>query len=161
MAGSNVEADIRSAKAWALAQRQHGVLARRDLLKLGFTSAAIEHRIAHGRLHPVFRGVYLIGWPGLTPERRWVAALLTCGEDAALSHRSAGALWEIARDEGPIEISVRRRCNHRRAGIRARCRPSLPKEDVTKHRGIPVTDPARTLLDLAAELHPRALERAV
>jgi Protein of unknown function (DUF559) len=37
----------------------------------------------------------------------------------------------------------------------------LPVEDIASHRGIPVTRPARTLLDLATLLQPRALERAV
>jgi AbiEi antitoxin C-terminal domain len=135
---------------------------RRDLLGLGFTSEAIEHRIAKGRLHPVMRGIYAVGWPRLTPERRWMAAVLACGEGAALSHHSAAALWGIGRERrGQVDVSVRRRCRHRRTGIRAMSRLSLPESDIATYRGIPVTCPARTLLDLAAELSPKALERAV
>lgn len=78
-----------------------------------------------------------------------------------LSHHSAAALWGIGKERDAIDISVRRRCRHQRAGIHARSRPSLPLEDVASHRGIPVTRPARTLLDLATLLQPRALERAV
>lgn len=149
-------------RTWALARNQHGVVARRQLLELGLGDEAIEHRLAKGRLHVITRGVYAVGWPEMTRERRWMAAVLTCGKGAVLSHRSAGALWGIARErEGRIDVSVRRRCEHRRKGVRARSRPSLPDKDVVVRDRLPVTAPARTLVDLATELRPMALERAV
>ncbi|HSS05120.1 MAG TPA: DUF559 domain-containing protein [Solirubrobacterales bacterium] len=151
-----------SRRAWELAARQHGIVARRQLLELGYGEEAIEHRLARGRLHAVMRGVYAVGWPGMSAERRWMAAVLACGDGAALSHRSAAALWGIGREpESPMEISVRRRCEHRRKGVRVRSRPSLREKDLVRHRCIPVTAPARTLVDLATVLHPTALERAV
>ena len=108
------------------------------------------------------RGVFAVGWPHLTPERRWMAAVLACGKDASLSHRSAAALWEIGSERrSQVDVSVRRRSEHRRAGIRARSRPRLPASDVVRHKGIPVTKPIRTLLDLASELDAPALERVV
>jgi hypothetical protein len=138
------------------------VVTRRDLLGLGFSRDAIAHRIAVGRLHPLTRGVYAVGWPQLSRERRWMAAVLACGEGAALSHHSAAALWGIGKERrGQVDVSIRRRCRHRRAGIRARSRPSLRREDMTSRDGIPVTRPARTLVDLATELRPIRLERAV
>src|ERR1041384_7458374 len=85
----------RSRKSWVLAGRQHGIVARRQLLALGFSARSIEHRIARGRLHPVMHGVYAVGWPKLTTRRRWMAAVLACGDEAVLSHRSAAALWGI------------------------------------------------------------------
>lgn len=91
-----------------------------------------------------------------------MAAVLACGEHAALSHHSAAAVWGIGRERrGQVDISVRRRCEHKRAGIRAMSRPSLPGDDIVRCGGIPVTCPARTLLDLATELSTTALERAV
>ena len=159
---ARTKSDARSRRAWALAGRQHGVVTRRDLLRLGFSREAIAHRIAKGRLHPVTQGIYAVGWPHLTRERRWMAAVLACGEGAALSHRSAAALWGIGKERrGQIDVSIRRRCRHRRAGIRAMSRPSLRREDITLRDGLPVTRPARTLVDLATELHAAALERAV
>lgn len=138
------------------------MVSRRDLLVLGFSAAAIEHRVATGRLFPVMRGIYAVGWPQLTPERRWMAAVLACGPAAVLSHRSAAALWQIgAERRGRVDISVRRRCEHRRAGIRARSRPSLSLADIETRDGIPVTTPVQTLLDLATELGDSALERSV
>lgn len=91
-----------------------------------------------------------------------MAAVLACGEGAALSHRSAAALWGVGKeDRGRIDVSIQRRCRHQRAGIRAMSRPSLRAEDITRRNGIPVTRPARTLVDLATELDPIALERLV
>jgi hypothetical protein len=156
------KSDARSAQAWALATKQHGVLARRDLLALGFTSKGIRHRIEAGRLHPVHRGVYAVGRRHLTREGRWMAAVLACGPDAALSHRSAAALSGIG-DEHPdyIEISVGRRCRHRRSGLRVQSRPAMSAGDVTTRMNIPLTRPARTLVDLATAVGPKTLERAV
>ena len=73
---------------WALARRQHGVVTRRQLLELGFSREAINHRIERGRLHRVYDGVYAVGRRELTRHRRWMAAVLACGDGAALSHAS-------------------------------------------------------------------------
>jgi len=154
--------DERSRRAWELAGRQHGIVARRQLLALGFSARSIEHRVARGRLHLVMHGVYAVGWPKLTPKRRWMAAVLACGDDAMLSHRSAAALWEIGTDRpNVVDISVRRRCELHRPGLRVRGRPTLTPNDIGLRDGIPVTAPARTLIDLATELNPVAVERAV
>src|ERR1700730_4431 len=97
----------RGAAVWALARRQHGVATRRQLIDLGFSSGAIDHRIVNGRLHPVHRGVFAIGSPGLAREGEWMAAVLACGPDAVLSHYDAGALLEIwPKRTRSIEVSV-------------------------------------------------------
>jgi len=91
-----------------------------------------------------------------------MTAVLACGEGAALSHRSAAALWRIGREaQARVDVSIRRRCKHRRPGIRAMSRPSLRDQDFTIREGIPVTSPTRTFLDLATELGAKALERAI
>ena len=154
--------NARSAQAWALAAKQHGIVTRQDLLALGFSGEAIDHRLEKARLHPVRRGVYAVGWPQMTRERHWMAAVLSCGEGSALSHRSAAALWGIGgEDRALIDVSVRRRCRHRQAGIRARSRLSLPATDIVLHNCIPTTRPVRTVLDLATELDVGNLERVV
>ncbi len=151
----------RSRQAWGLARRQHGVVARRQLLALGFNAREIEHRVARGRLHLVMRGVYAVGWPRLTPERRWMAAVLACGDDAMLSHRSAAALWKIGTERrGTVDVSVTRRCELKRPGLRVRGRPTLSARDIVSRDGIPVTNPVQTLVDIATELGPLGVERA-
>ncbi len=152
----------RSANAWEMARRQHGIVTRRALLGLGFSGEAIDHRIEKGRLHPVARGVYAVGWPATTPEQRWISAVLTCGEQAVLSHRSAAALWGIGKERrGQIDVTLRRHGERNRPELRVRTRPALPERDVTVHRGIPVTTPVRTLVDMANDVGWSIVERAV
>ena len=152
----------RSREAWKLAGRQHGVVARRQLLALGFNSREIEHRVGRGRLHLVMRGVYAVGWPRLTAKRRWMAAVLACGDGAALSHRSAAALWGIgAEQRGRIDVSVRRRSELKRPGLKIRARAKLDPAKIAAKDGIPVTEIVQTLVDLATELPSRRLERTV
>jgi very-short-patch-repair endonuclease len=155
-------AAARSSAAWDLARRQHGVLTRQDLLSLGFSLSAIRHRLATGRLHRVRQGVYAVGRCELTREGRWMATVLACGSDAVLSHGSAAALWGIGPEWRLIEVSVRRRTWPRLDGVKVRSRPSLPGDDITIQRGIPVTIPARTILDQAATpISDASLERLV
>ncbi len=146
---------------WRLAARQHGVVSRSQLLDLGFSRDAIGHRIAVGRLHPLWRGVYAVGRPQVARHGEWLAAVLACGDDAVLSHASAAALWRIGREGGRIELSVPVSTVRRRAGLVAhrRCWPEpLP---VTRFEGVPVTDVAQTILDLALRLTRRQVERMV
>jgi very-short-patch-repair endonuclease len=91
-----------------------------------------------------------------------MVAVLACGEGAVLSHRSAAELWGIGFEErGRIDVSIRRRSRLERDGVKARSRPKLPERSVVRRFGIPVTNPTQTLIDLATELKPLRLERAV
>jgi very-short-patch-repair endonuclease len=145
-----------------MVRRQHGVVTRADLLALGFGTRSIEHRVETGRLHLISRGVYAVGRRELTSYGRWMAAVLVCGDGAVLSHRSAAELWGIGWEEtGRIDVSVRRECRIRRKGLKVRSRPSLDAGSLGRRHGIPVTHPVQTLIDLATELKPPRLERAV
>lgn len=147
---------------WALVRRQHGAIARRQLLQLGFSRRRIERRIASGRLHPVWRGVYAVGRPLLDKHGSWMAAALACGPDAVLSHGSAAALWGFGVEQGGlIDISVPAGRRNRLQGIRAHRRTETVLDDVLVHAGIPLTSPVRTLIDQATQLGPMQLERAV
>lgn len=160
MAGKSDPA--RSAAAWQLARDQHGVVARRQLLAIGFSSKAIAYRLETGQLRRLRRGVYTVGLPRGGDEQRWMGAVLACGDEATLSHRSAAALWEIGKERwGVIDISVRSRSPRHATGVKVRRRPPFPDADLTRHRGIPVTTPARTILDMATEVGIGMLERTV
>ncbi len=150
------------AAIWALIRRQHGAIARRQLLELGLTPRRIERRIASGRLHPVWRGVYAVGRPLLDRHGRWMAAVLACGPDALLSHGSAAALWGFGRErDGTIEVSVPAACRSRHPGIWVHRRKEGILGEVAVREGIPLTKPVRTLIDQATQLRPMQLERAV
>jgi hypothetical protein len=154
--------ESQSRDAWRLARKQHGVVTRVQLLDLGFSAEAIKHRIQKGRLHTVVRGVYAVGRPNLTREGRWVAAVLACGPEAVLSHRSAAALWGFGNEHPEyIDVSVRRTSEARIPGLRCHRRPSLPSNEVDLRLNIPLTRPIRTFLDLATVIGPKTLERAI
>jgi very-short-patch-repair endonuclease len=152
----------RDRAAWALVRRQHGVVTRVQLEALGFSRRGIEHRTRSGRLFLISRGVYAVGRRELTPYGRWMAAVLACGDGAVLSHRSAAELWGIGSErERLIDVTVPRSGKIRRKGIKVRRRPSLGAGSLTRRHGVPVTTPVQTLIDLATELKPLRLERAV
>jgi len=150
----------RRGEVWAIAKRQHGVVSRAQLLDFGFQTDAIQHRIATGRLHPIVRGVYAVGRPEVTQYGKWMAAILCCGPGAALSHFAAGGLLGI-RPSSAIEVSIPMSAPRRRPGITVHRRPGLSPDEVTTHRGIPVTTPACTLVDFAIRLTPAELDRAI
>jgi very-short-patch-repair endonuclease len=153
---------VQSPSVWRLAQRQHGVITRRQLLELGLSTGAIKHRLATGRLHRVAQGVYAVGRPRLTRYGRWMAAVLSCGPHAVLSHETAAALWGLRAQRGTvIEISVPTRVRRRRKGIRLHRRGILDRADVTRYQRIPLTQPILTLVDLAACLTASEVEAAV
>jgi len=91
-----------------------------------------------------------------------MAAVLACGPGAALSHRSAAALWGFGKEHSDyIDLSVRRASESRQRGVRCHRRPSLPSSAITKRLNIPLTQPVQTFLDLATVSGPKALERAI
>jgi predicted transcriptional regulator of viral defense system len=146
-----------------LAQSQHGVVSLGQLRSLGVGHRAVEGRLRSGRLHQVHRGVYAVGHPLLSSEGRWTAAVLACGPGAVLSHRTAAAHWGLRpAATATVEMTVpTTNGRRRRRGIVIHRSRSLGPSEVTIHQGIPVTTPARALLD-TAELVPRhQLERAV
>lgn len=157
---ARIERELRERELAAMAQRQHGVVARRQLKALGIEDGAIKARLRIGQLHAVHRGVYSLGHRRLTIRGTWLAAVLACGDEALLSHRSAAALWGLMRTRrSPVEVTS---CRGRtgRAGILLHRSPTANGERSIE-AGIPVTSVARTLLDLAEVLDEDGLRRAV
>jgi Transcriptional regulator, AbiEi antitoxin len=143
-----------------LAKEQHGVVSVWQLAELGYSEEALRHATKTGRLHRVHRGVYAVGHTALSQHALCRAAVLSCGDGALLSHRSAAWLWGLtSRFHSPVEVtavSPRRT----RGAIRVHSAQALAPDDMASSEGIPLTAVPRTLLDFAA-VDPRFLGRAL
>jgi Transcriptional regulator, AbiEi antitoxin/Protein of unknown function (DUF559) len=147
--------------AW-IAARQHGVVALRQLIAIGMKPSTVRYRVAVHQLVPVFRGVYGVAMAPLGIHGRWMAAVLTSGPGAWLSHAAAGALWEIRPSAATrIDVTSRHRRGRGQDGIRAHGADTIDPQDVTERTGIPCTTVERTIIDLSGMLHPSAVEYAI
>lgn len=148
----------------AIASGQFGVVSIRQLRDCGLDQSAVKRRVHAGRLHRLHRGVYAVGHMAVPAEGRWLAATLAIGRDAVLSHRAAAELWRLLPGAQifPIDISVPGnggRAPRRRIRLH-RC-ISLDARAVTRRLGIPVTTPARTIVDLRPVSSPEEVRRAM
>ena len=140
---------------------QRGLISHGQLRAIGLGRGAIEHRLANGRLHRVRRGVYQVGHSAAPPMAREIAALLAHGPGSVLSHRTAAVLWQLlSPSNGPVSVTIVGRDCGRRPGVRHHRVRRVATADLGRRAGLPVTAPARTLLDLASVTAPRELERA-
>ena len=146
-----------------LAAEQHGVVSREQLRACGLSDRGIADRVRAGRLHRIHRGVYAVGHKRLSREGRLMAAALACGPGAVLSHATAASIWNLRpTNASKIDITIPSAKGRRGpANIRLRRRPGLLATDVTRKSNLPITTPARTLLDLAATIRAPALNRAL
>jgi Transcriptional regulator, AbiEi antitoxin len=145
-----------------LADRQHGIVSIRQLTgPLGYSRSAVYRAVGAGRLHRLYPGVFAVGHTNLSPHGRCLAAVLTSGPDALLSHVSAAWLWDLTKTS-PLPASVSTPLHRRRRPrIRLHEARSLAAEDRALREGIPVTSLPRTLLDLAATVRFEWLEKMV
>ena len=126
----------------------------------GITPGAIKRRLRSGRLVGVHRGVYGLPHTEDLPLAAETAALLACGEGATLSHHSGATLWQLRPGTArPVHVTIAadRGCPVLDGVIVHRSR-TLNAADRVIHEGVPVTSPARTLLDVAATLPDRDVE---
>lgn len=145
-----------------LAGRQRAMVSTGQLVDLGFDKDDIRRRVNSGRLHPCHRGVYsLVPKAALPPLAAEQAALLATGAGAVLSHRSAAAMWGLARrDPTTVDVIVPKQ-KRNRPGIRVHRANDLEPRHVRTKERLPLTAPYRSILDLAPELSARELEIAV
>jgi very-short-patch-repair endonuclease len=146
----------------ALAAKQHGVAARWQLLQAGITARQIHLRLESGRLHEIHRGIYLVGHVVPPPLATEQAALLACGKEAVLSHRTAANLWSIlpypASAAVWITVPPGRTVERPRITVR---RAPLSARDMRDRRGLRLTSPPRTILDLSSLIDVEELEGVV
>jgi len=123
------------------------------LLALGVGNCAIGRLVAAGLLIPLHRGIYALGHRRLRIEWRWLAAVLAAGPGAVLSHRDAAALHGMRKppESGKVTVTTPARARSTPT-LWVHGRRRLAAEDATTVRGIPVTSPARTLVDIAGML---------
>lgn len=145
-----------------LAASQYGVVTRAQLLGLGVSAAAVGRRLKSGRLRALYSGVYLVG-PIEQDRALEMAAVLAGGPSARLSHVSALHLWNLLPIEAPrpIHVSVPANRGPSRSGIVFHRVDALADDECTVLKNIPVTTPARTLVDVAGMLGTRELELAL
>jgi hypothetical protein len=144
----------------ALAERQYGIVARRQLQALGVGDEAIKSRLRLGRLRSIHRGVYAVGHGPISRRGRWLAAVFAYGDRALLSHRSAAALWGlIGSPRGPVDVTSPGGRPGRR-GI-ALHQAEIEDDERAVNAGIPLTSVSRTLVDLAGVLDETRLGRAL
>lgn len=145
-----------------LALRQHGVVAGWQLAELGLSANAARKRVASGRLHRVHRGVFAVGYPGLSQNGRFMAAVLACGHDACASHYCSGVLLHLGLGvRRLIDVTTPSAKGRTLDGIRVHGGATLAPQDVIVIENIPCTALARTLLDIAEAGTRREVERAL
>lgn len=151
----------------AAAAHQRGRITRAQLLAIGIPDRAMYRLVASGHLIRRRRAVYAVGHAAPVELAAETEALLACGDGAALSHLTAGRMWQILplRDRGPdrdrlVHVTVPHRHGASPPGVCVHRSNTLKPTSVGLLHDLPITSPGRTLLDLAEELDDRELDWA-
>lgn len=146
------------ARSMRAAASQRGLLQRAQVLAAGMSDDQIARRLRNGTWVKVLPRVYR---QSSTPESWDQLLLAAClSAEGVASGRSAGALYQLdGCPAGVIEVTSHRHVRLGRGAILHRSR--LQRADVCEIAGLPVTTPARTIVDLAASLDSDCLERVV
>ncbi|CAN5896763.1 hypothetical protein BH23GEM9_BH23GEM9_34500 [soil metagenome] len=159
VACANADAVIRR-----IAEGQHGVVGRLQLINEGVPDHVVNYRVKRRRLEWLYRGVYRVG-PVKAQYEAEAAALLASGATAVLSHGTAVVMWGMLAPPRPaaalVHVSIRDGNRAPGAGVRVHRVRRLEPDEITTREGLPITSPARTLLDLAGYAVSRDLEQAV
>jgi very-short-patch-repair endonuclease len=140
-----------------IASAQRAIVTARQLTAAGLTRAKRRTLVRRGTLFPLWRGVFAVGTPELQPFAAETAALLHLTHDAVVSHRSAAALWGLLEPADPVQMTVVGRGLRPRDGLQLHRVAQLDSRDVRLRHGLPVTAPARTIIDMAATATPLTL----
>jgi very-short-patch-repair endonuclease len=168
--GGEIEWDVVDGEGWPdrrigqIASRQRSLITRDQLLALGVGRDMIDRALVRGRLHSRHRSIYsMVPFAVLPPLAIELAAVLACGDAALLSHHSAAAVWGFrASFNGDVHVTVvGGDCGRTRDGIQVHRVSGLDPRDFRRYQNIPITSPARALLEIAPDLTDRQLERAL
>jgi very-short-patch-repair endonuclease len=153
-------ADQRAAR---IAAQQQRAISTAQLAAAGLDRNAIRRRVEGGLMRRLWHGMYILG-PDAPSDRTLArAAVLTCNDEAVISHRWAGCFWPILRERPMLPIDVTRTAGSHRGRKEVRVHRTLLTDprDFTTRLGIPITSPDRTILDLADTLSEWELDAAV
>ena len=144
----------------AIAERQYGVASRRQLLEAGMSPSTIGLWLKSGHLHPLHRGVYVVGSPATGENGHLLAAVLAAGAGAGLASLSAAEYQRLSHTSGsrPIDIVVPRASGVAPRGIRIRRPRNLDPRDLIVVGNVPLTSPTRTIFDAASDVGPGLLQ---
>src|SRR2546423_4386003 len=147
--------------ALRFALTQYGLLSRKQGKALGLTAESFRWLTRTGAWQAVLPGVIRVkGYPD-SWEQRLKAACLWAGPACAVSHRSAAAWWQLRGFEpGTVEITTTKNRSpvgslaivHRQRAVRGA---------MAIEKGIPVTNPLLTLMELGSVVVPELVERAL
>jgi len=144
-----------------LARQQHGQVSLVQLREVGIGRGSVAKALRAGRLHRVHQGVLAVGHRAPSVAADHMAAVLRCGPEAALSHRSAAVAHGLrAVGAWPIDVTSPTGRGRGAPGIRVHRAP-LPAGDRAVVDGVPVTSVARTIADLAHDLAERDLRGVI
>jgi len=142
-----------------LGTRAHGTATRAELLRADVSSDQIQTRIGNGSLIPEYPGTYRIGHAAPSREASYMAATKAGGEGTFISGRPAGHALGLVKGKPPAPEVISAK-HLQLKGLKSTCCSILSREDTMRWKGIPVTSPPRTLVDLAAVLNAEALAHA-
>jgi very-short-patch-repair endonuclease len=145
-----------------LAARQAGTFSRAQALAVGMTDSSMLRRIRGGRwvvLHP---GVYLLDGVRPTWHSEIWAAALAAGPLATVTHETALRLHGSPHvPSRPITLTVPHGAHPRVAGAVVHQIDDLRVGDVSRTDGLPVSNPARAVVEVAATVGRRHLGRVL
>jgi hypothetical protein len=142
---------------------KHGVISLEELRTLGVPPSTMRSRINRGRCYRLYPRVVSVVHPSLLrPKGRWRAAVLACGDGAAIAGREGARLLGISsRRRSRIDVVVPQPRHPTHRGLDVHRSKTLRPQDVTVVDGIPVTTVARTIFDCAGLLSHDGLERLI
>jgi hypothetical protein len=160
---SGARAPICQQRAAIVADGQLALISREQLQEIGFSNDQIRRRVRDGFLHPRHHNVYSVGQRRIIPRAHLLAALLSLGPRAFLSHRTAAAAWGLRPiNVHNIEVTVPGKGVRRRDRVTVhRTEPELHPDDVRVRDDLRVSSVSRMLVELAPRETPAELERLV
>lgn len=145
-----------------LQRAQWGLVTCGQARAAGVTERTVRTRLDRGDWVTVRRGVY--GLAGVRPcrEQAVLAVCLAVGDACWASGRTAGELWGLeVPAPAAIDVLTPPAVRVRLDGVAQHRSTELHLADLTRHRLVPVTSVARTLVDCVPSLPGRRLGEAV